>query len=428
MEEMTEKTSVTSETTVNTMTAEEAAAEAERLKKLEAEKKKLRNIIIGIAVVGVICVILCIAAFLFEKEPEETSAPETTALQQQTVSADDPAVAELENMTVPAVPSVEKMGTIKLPDLKTLEVEIPVMTEVDDKMIEAQIDYLLKQFMEESSEASALGDVVNIDYTGSIDGKVFEGGTAQGYDLELGSHSFIDTFEDQLVGHKPGDKVAVKVTFPENYGSEELKGKKADFDVTVNKVSKKAALSVEWIKKNKEAIGSKADTVEMFREEQKKLLEAQVNYQYETALHQKELQVLTEEAEITLSDEMKAYAEAYVINQEVGQIKNYGVDLATMLNMYGYTVETFKAQLKRSAEEYAKQRIIMDTIASEQKITATAEMKEELAKELSALSGNEMTVDILNQTYGEEVVSEEVVNDAVFDYITSQVQIIETLS
>ena len=80
------------------------------------------------------------------------------------------------------------------------------------------------------------GDQVNIDYVGYIDGKAFDGGDTQGQgtDLTIGSGSYIDDFEDQLIGAHPGDKVEVKVTFPENYGNDELNGKEATFKVTVN--------------------------------------------------------------------------------------------------------------------------------------------------------------------------------------------------
>lgn len=80
------------------------------------------------------------------------------------------------------------------------------------------------------------GHLVNIDYTGYVDGVAFDGGSTNGMgaDLEIGSHSYIDDFEEQLIGHNVGDNVQVEVTFPENYGAEELAGKDATFDVTIN--------------------------------------------------------------------------------------------------------------------------------------------------------------------------------------------------
>lgn len=84
------------------------------------------------------------------------------------------------------------------------------------------------------------GDTVNIDYIGSIDGVEFQGGNTKGNgaDLVIGSHSYIDDFEDQLIGHHPGDSVDVTVTFPEDYGKEELNGKEALFKVTINGIYK----------------------------------------------------------------------------------------------------------------------------------------------------------------------------------------------
>ena len=100
---------------------------------------------------------------------------------------------------------------VTLAEYKGIEIELPADTAIETGM------------------------VAGIDYVGTIDGTAFEGGTGS-YDLEIGSHSFIDDFEDQLVGHKAGEKVDVNVTFPEDYGSEELAGKDAVFAVTINKV------------------------------------------------------------------------------------------------------------------------------------------------------------------------------------------------
>lgn len=88
---------------------------------------------------------------------------------------------------------------------------------------------------------TANGMTVNLDYKGTIDGTAFDGGTAQGQNLKLGSGSFIDGFEDQLVGHKKGDQVTVTVTFPEDYGVDSLNGKEAQFDCTINEIYEQTA-------------------------------------------------------------------------------------------------------------------------------------------------------------------------------------------
>lgn len=117
--------------------------------------------------------------------------------------------------------------------------------------INAAVDYYLVNEGEEISDANhkiVSGDYVNIDYKGTINGKAFDGGTTEGYVLQIGSNSFIDGFEQQLIGHKKGQTVDVKITFPKDYSVESLAGQKAVFKVKINKVMKKAKLTDNYAK------------------------------------------------------------------------------------------------------------------------------------------------------------------------------------
>src|SRR5699024_9878611 len=100
--------------------------------------------------------------------------------------------------------------------------------------------------------AAADGDTVNIDYTGTIDGVAFDGGSATGDSLTLGSGRFIDNFEEQIVGHMPGETFDVTVTFPEDYGNEELNGKEAVFETTLNYIAETSLpeLTDDWVTSN----------------------------------------------------------------------------------------------------------------------------------------------------------------------------------
>ena len=140
-------------------------------------------------------------------------------------------------------------------DYKKIKLE-KEKVEISDKEIEESQKRILKNFLQwveqENTYKAEKGDKVNINFLGKIDGKPFDGGKAENYDLELGSKSFIDTFEDQLIGAKTGDEITVKVSFPENYHSKELAGKPATFDVKINSVSTPGEQEVndEFIKKN----------------------------------------------------------------------------------------------------------------------------------------------------------------------------------
>lgn len=339
-------------------------------------------------------------------------------------NVEDPEIKKLEEMTIPEIPKLEDMGMIKMGDLADLTVEVSPKLTADDAMVDSQIDYLLEHNETETDKAAQLGDVVNIDFVGKINGKEFDGGKGEKYDLELGSGQFIPGFEDQLVGMKKGEKKTISVTFPENYQSEELKGKPATFDVTVNVVKTKPELSDEWIQKNAEKIESKATDVASFRKEQKELLQEHLDAQYKEDLNDAALQAIVDKAEIGISDEMRKYAEAYVIVTELNQAKQYGVSVENFLQMYGLTAKEFEEQAQSMAAEYAKQRIIFASIAKEQNITATEENINALVDSLNK-AGQEVTKTQLIERFGGDEVKDEAIRQAVFRYITSKVKVVE---
>ena len=358
-------------------------------------------------------------------EATEASASDTATASQ--LSADDPEIQALEATEVPELPKFSDMGTVKLCDLTGITVETSPKLTVDEDMVNSQIDYLRKNYLTETDDAAKEGDTVNIDFVGKMDGEAFDGGSGTSYDLVLGSGSFIDGFEDQLIGAKKGEKLEVNVTFPESYpNNPDLAGKPAVFDVTVNKVSTMPELTDQWVKDNAEDMGSKASDVASFRVEQQALLQAQVDYQYNNTIQQDALQQIVDTSEITVSDEMQKYAEDYVISQEVSTAKQYGYGLADMLNMYGMSVDDFKTEIAGYATDYAKQRMVVAAIANEQGIKSSDTLIDELAAELSGLAGKEMNKIQLIEQYGGDAVKEEAVNKAVLDYVQTQVKVVET--
>lgn len=358
-------------------------------------------------------------------EATEASASDTATASQ--LSADDPEIQALEATEVPELPKFSDMGTVKLCDLTGITVETSPKLTVDEDMVNSQIDYLRKNYLTETEDAAKEGDTVNIDFVGKMDGEAFDGGSGTGYDLVLGSGSFIDGFEDQLIGAKKGEKLEVNVTFPESYpNNPDLAGKPAVFDVTVNKVSTMPELTDQWVKEHAEDMGSKASDVASFRVEQQALLQAQVDYQYNNTIQQDALQQIVDTSEITVSDTMQKYAEDYVISQEVSTAKQYGSSLADMLNMYGMSVDDFKEEISSYATDYAKQRMVVAAIANEQGIKSSDQLIDELAVELSGLAGKELNKIQLIEQYGGDAVKDEAVNKAVLDYVQTQVKVVET--
>lgn len=394
--------------------------------------KKNRLILTAAVAVSVMALAACGSS---NKTPEATtaaaaeatdaSASDTATASQ--LSADDPEIQALEATEVPELPKFSDMGTVKLCDLTGITVETSPKLTVDEDMVNSQIDYLRKNYLTETEDAAKEGDTVNIDFVGKMNGEAFNGGSGTGYDLVLGSGSFIDGFEDQLIGAKKGEKLEVNVTFPESYpNNPDLAGKPAVFDVTVNKVSTMPELTDQWVKEHAEDMGSKASDVASFRVEQQALLQAQVDYQYNNTIQQDALQQIVDTSEITVSDAMQKYAEDYVISQEVSTAKQYGHGLADMLNMYGMSVDDFKEEISSYATDYAKQRMVVAAIANEQGIKSSDQLIDELAVELSGLAGKELNKIQLIEQYGGDAVKDEAVNKAVLDYVQTQVKVVET--
>lgn len=356
-------------------------------------------------------------------DSEKNSAEGTTeAASSSTLTEDSPEIKELENMTVPEEPKVSEMGKITLPDFKTISVTVAPMENVTQEEVDAVIQQALAESPEVVEDAAKKGDTVNIDYSGSIDGVKFDGGTAEKQDLKLGSGQFIPGFEDQLIGAKAGETVTVKVTFPEQYGNADLAGKAAEFEVKVNEVKREPELSDEWVKNYD---GTTAETIESYRDQIREQLQNRKEFNYHSEIQDQAIQQISEKTEVELSKNFLDYAKAYILNAQLSQYKQYGMGAADVINMSGKTVEQFKEDAYANAETYAKQLFIMRKIADEQNIRATDELLDELAKAESSLTGEETNRIKLIEQYGKELVEEAAIRNKVMDYIESQIKITE---
>lgn len=150
---------------------------------------------------------------------------------------------------------------VKLADLSSIPVNLSDVEPGDEELASELENYMEKVLITDAGTLIQDGDSVNIDYVGYVDGEAFEGGDTKGSGTELtiGSGKYIDDFEEQLIGHAPGEKVTVEATFPENYGNEELNGRDAVFDVTINGIYKTQTPSDEYIAENYPEYGSNYD-------------------------------------------------------------------------------------------------------------------------------------------------------------------------
>lgn len=269
---------------------------------------------------------------------------------------------------------------VELGDYKGLTIE-----KQDREVTDEEFDKALEDAVSRQAELTvkdgeiAEGDVVNINFDGYVDGEAFEGGQAEGYDLEIGSGSFIPGFEEQLIGLKANDSKDVVVTFPEEYHAEELAGKEATFKCEINDVKSKEIpeLDDELVQELDESI----KTVDEYKEKLRKDLEdAKVNQAEATE---------KEEAITKASDNAKVEIPEAMINTELDRmmqefeqrISQQGLNLELYYQFSGQSEEELKAQMKEDAEKRVKTNLTLKAIADAENIEVSdSDVEAELTK------------------------------------------------
>ena len=267
------------------------------------------------------------------------------------------------------------LGDYKGAEIKSLE------PEVSDAEIQGEIDKMLDQnarMISVEDTAAADGDSVNIDFEGFVDDVPFDGGKAEGHLLELGSHSFIDGFEDQLVGVKTGDELDITITFPEEYGAPELAGKEAVFKIKVNEVLNKELpeLDDEFVKDV-----SEFDTVDELRDDIRQRLldqEAKILRQAaETAV----LEYAIDNADVVVSDLMVDEEADRTIQDMQQQMQQQGLSLQQYFQFTGTDQDECIANVKKDAERNLKLEMILEKITEVEELEASEEeLDAEIAK------------------------------------------------
>ena len=269
---------------------------------------------------------------------------------------------------------------VKLGAYKGLEIGKKAV-KVTKKDLEEALEGTLKEnasLVLKEGEA-AMGDIVVMDFAGKINGELFDGGSAQNHELELGSHQFIPGFEEQLVGHKAGETVNVNVTFPENY-TEELKGKPAVFECKIHEVKEKKLpeLNDEFVKELKvEGI----ETVEAFRARKEEDLKKQKELEARREYMSKLIEEIVKGSKIDLADEIVENQVESRKEDMVKRIEQSGLTLEQYLQILGQKEEQFVTQLREQALKETKEYVVLEEIAKVEKIEITdADLEFEYAK------------------------------------------------
>lgn len=246
-----------------------------------------------------------------------------------------------------------------------------------DKLRNEQAELVLK----EDGKAKK-GDTVTIDYAGSIDGKPFEGGKADNYSLELGSGSFIPGFEDQLIGHKAGDEVEVKVTFPEDYHAKDVAGKDAVFKVKIHEVREKQLpkLDDEFAKDVDEDV----DTLDELKKKIKEELTKQKNEAADAAVEDAAIEEATNNA--TIKEIPQAMIDKEIqdeMNQYLGNIQRQGINPKLYFQITGTTEDDLRKHFAENAEQHVRTNLVLDAIVDAENIKPS---QEEIDKEIKNLA------------------------------------------
>ncbi|AYA98822.1 trigger factor [Lachnoanaerobaculum umeaense] len=266
----------------------------------------------------------------------------------------------------------DQYGTVILGKYKGLQIPLED-TKVSDEEVMSFIEVELSNnpIKEEVSNRPVKdGDIVNIDYVGTKDGIAFEGGTAYGYDLKIGSGNFIDGFESGLIGHSVGENVKLSLKFPDNYSNSDLSGEYVEFDVKINSISetKDAALNDAWVK---EYTGGTYNTVD----EYKKVVEESLKKEKESTAKYENLNKAMEEvvanSTFELNDEaVNAKYEASYKTIEDSVALNY-ITISEYLDYIGMDEDTFKSTLMDSAKEEVKKNFVSRAIFEKEGMSLT---------------------------------------------------------
>ncbi len=289
------------------------------------------------------------------------------------------------------------------PEVKLGKYKGVTVTKVDIDVTDEEIDAELQKELQKNSRMvtvtdrpAANGDTAVIDYEGFCDGVAFAGGKAENHGLELGSHSFIDTFEDQIVGHVAGDEFDVNVTFPTEYHAAELAGKPAVFKVKVNEIKTKEVpeLNDEFAQDV-----SEFDTLAEYKEDVKVRLVKEKENEAKRTKEDEAIAKIIDKSEMEIPEAMLETQCENMINDFAQRIAQSGLTMDQYMQFSGLTIDKLKEQVRPEAETRIKTSLVLEQIAKEENFEITEEeIDAEIAK-MAAQYG--MEADKLKEYMGE---------------------------
>ncbi len=279
-------------------------------------------------------------------------------------------------ITVPVKPEV------KLGDYKGLEI-----TKVDGEVTEEDINHEIQHLLDDNARLAVAegrpvkeGDIILLDFLGKVDGEPFEGGEAKNFELTIGSGSFIPGFEEQLVGAEIGQEFDIKVTFPQEYHAEELKGQEAVFTVTVNEIKEKQVpeFNDEFVSET-----SEFETVDELKEDMRAKMAVNKKEYAQNAMKNEAVSKLAEITEVEIPEVLIANEIETMMRDFEQNLKYQGMDLESYFNYTSSTKEQLADQMKDDAAMRVKMGLALEELAKLEEITAT---EEDLDKEYQKMA------------------------------------------
>jgi len=269
---------------------------------------------------------------------------------------------------------------VQLGEYKGVEVEDKVF-EVTDQDVEQEIENVLRSHAQiETVEDGAVekGDVVTIDFEGTVDGEPFEGGEAEGFRLEIGSGALVAGFEDQLIGMKPGEEREIEVTFPENYHVKSLRGKVARFRVKLHEIRRPVLreLNDEFVQEI-----SEFQTVDEYMADLRKKLEERAKLEHERYIENEVVRKAIERATIEIPPVMIEREIDHQIGHFAQQLQMQQIPLDAYLEFTGLTMEELRDQYRELAEQNVRTSLVLEAIANAEQVEITEEdVEQEIAR------------------------------------------------
>lgn len=313
---------------------------------------------------------------------------------------------------------------VTLGEYKNIEVE-KAKPEVTDEDVEAEVKKVQEQnsrLITVEDRPVADGDQTVIDFEGFVDGVPFEGGKAEDYPLTIGSHSFIDTFEDQLIGKNINEEIEVQVTFPAEYHAEELAGKPAVFKVTVKEIKMK-----ELPELNDEFAGevSEFETLDEYKADIRAKLAETKQQQATTENENNVVDKVVDNASMDIPEPMIDLQVRNMLEDYARRMQSQGLSMEQYMQFTGMTAEQLQEQMRPQAEKRIRTRLVLEAVAAKENLQVSDETVEAELKKMS--ESYKMEIDKIKEIMGEqglEQMKEDLAVQEAVDFLVAEAKLV----